>query len=113
VGCNAIQLATAAGYDVITAASSHNHNYLKKLGAIAVYDYKPPRVIADITAAFKGRISVGAIAIGQKYLSFCLDFLSGCQGRKFIAQASFDWPPSGFPQGTLDCPPLLCTWEHP
>lgn len=104
VGCNAIQLATAAGYDVITTASSHNHDYLKKLGAISVYDYKSPTVIADITAAFKDRLAVGAIAIGQKSLGFCIDVLSKCQGRKFIAQASFDWPPSGFPQGALDWP---------
>ncbi|PCG94007.1 Alcohol dehydrogenase superfamily, zinc-type [Penicillium occitanis (nom. inval.)] len=74
VGCNAIQLATAAGYDVITTASSHIHGYLKKLGAIA------------------------------KSLGFCIDVLSKCRGRKFIAQVSFDWRPSGFPQGPLDWP---------
>ncbi|KUL86878.1 hypothetical protein ZTR_05341 [Talaromyces verruculosus] len=104
VGCNAIQLATAAGYDVITTASSHNHDYLKKLGAIAVYDYKSPTVIADITVAFKDRLTVGAIAIGKKSLGFCIDVLSKCQGRKSIAQASLDWPPSGFPQGPHDWP---------
>lgn len=104
VGCNAIQLATAAGYDVITTASSHNHNYLKKLGAVAVYDYKSPTVVADITTAFKDRATVGTIAIGQNSLSFCIDVLSKCKGRKFIAQASFEWPPSGFPQGALDWP---------
>ena len=40
-GCNAIQLAVAAGYEVFGMASSKNFNYLKKLaGAAQVFDYK-------------------------------------------------------------------------
>jgi NADPH:quinone reductase-like Zn-dependent oxidoreductase len=33
VGCNAIQLAVAAGYDVVTTASPKNFDFLRKLGA--------------------------------------------------------------------------------
>ena len=39
VGSNAIQLAIAAGYQVVTTASPKNFEYVKKLGASAVYDY--------------------------------------------------------------------------
>lgn len=104
VGCNAIQLATAAGYDVITTASTRNHDYLKKLGAVATFDYKSATVVADIQAAFKDRKSAGAIAIGPKSLSNCIDVLASCKGRKFVAQATMDTPAGGFPKSTLDFP---------
>ncbi|KUL82427.1 hypothetical protein ZTR_11200 [Talaromyces verruculosus] len=39
VGSNAIQLATAAGYDVITTCSKKNFDYVKSLGAVNVFDY--------------------------------------------------------------------------
>jgi NADPH:quinone reductase-like Zn-dependent oxidoreductase len=38
VGSNAIQLAVAAGYEVITTASPKNFEYVKRLGAIEVFD---------------------------------------------------------------------------
>lgn len=104
VGCNAIQLATAAGYEVITTAGPRNHDLLRKLGAVAVFDYKSPSVVEDIVAAFKDRISVGAMAIGPKSFAYCIDIVSQVQGRKFVAQASVDLPPSGFPQKALDWP---------
>ena len=44
VGCNAIQLAVAAGYEVVTTASPKNFEYVKKLGASEVFDYKDPAV---------------------------------------------------------------------
>lgn len=104
VGCNAIQLATAAGYDVISTASSQNHTLLKKLGAVEVYDYKSPTVIRDIINAFKGRTSAGAFAVGQGSLKSCMEVLGSCKGKKFIAQATFDLPSQGFPKGALDWP---------
>ncbi len=104
VGCNAIQLATAAGYEVIATASPQNHELLKKLGAVEVFDYRSPTVIRDIISAFKNRTSAGAIAIGPGSLSSCIDVLGACKGRKFIAQATFDRPSGGFPKGALDWP---------
>jgi NADPH:quinone reductase-like Zn-dependent oxidoreductase len=104
VGCNAIQLATAAGYDVITTASPKNYDLAKKLGAVEVFDYKSPTVVRDIITAFKDRTSAGAFAIGPGSLKKCLDILGSCQGKKFIAQASIDLPASGFPKGPLDWP---------
>lgn len=40
VGSNAIQMAAAAGYEVITTASPHRFEYVKGLGAAQVFDCK-------------------------------------------------------------------------
>ncbi|KAL9083506.1 MAG: hypothetical protein Q9165_008487 [Trypethelium subeluteriae] len=100
VGSNAIQLARAAGYEVISTASPQNHAYLRKLGASQVFDYKNPRVVQDIVEATAGKRYAGAFAVGTGSLDSCIDVLSSSKGRKFVAQASADLPQSGFP-GTL------------
>ncbi|WPG99979.1 chaperonin 10-like protein [Acrodontium crateriforme] len=41
-GSLAIQYAKLAGYKVITTCSPHNNDFVKSLGAEAVYDYKDP-----------------------------------------------------------------------
>ncbi|KAJ3951143.1 hypothetical protein N0V92_012454 [Colletotrichum tropicale] len=48
MGISGIQYAKLSGYDVITTASPHNFDYLKELGASAVFDYKSPTVSEDI-----------------------------------------------------------------
>ncbi|KUI68101.1 Zinc-binding alcohol dehydrogenase domain-containing protein cipB [Cytospora mali] len=62
VGSNAIQLAVAAGYEVITTASPHNFDYCKRLGASQVFDYNSPTVKDELLAAFKGRDTAGVVA---------------------------------------------------
>ncbi|KAI5248480.1 zinc-binding dehydrogenase [Aureobasidium subglaciale] len=103
VGCNAIQLAIAAGYEVISTASPRNHAYLKSLGAAEVYDYNSPTAVQDIITAMndKNRISAGAYAIGVGSLSACIDVLSKTKGKKFVAQASHDIPMKEFPTNML------------
>ncbi|KAH7311922.1 zinc-binding oxidoreductase CipB [Rhexocercosporidium sp. MPI-PUGE-AT-0058] len=59
VGSNAIQLAVAAGYEVIATASTKNFEYVKNLGASQVFDYSSSSVIPDLVDAFKGKTSVG------------------------------------------------------
>jgi len=49
VGQWAIQLARAAGYHVITTASSKNHALLEKMGASEIYDYKDETVPEKIS----------------------------------------------------------------
>ena len=99
VGSNAIQLAVAAGYDVITTASPRNFDYVKQLGARLVFDYSSKSVVADIVAAFKGPQLAGALAIGPGSAAKCLDIVGASQGRRFVAMAtppaSFDHVPSG------------------
>ncbi|KAI9670380.1 MAG: hypothetical protein M1817_004423 [Caeruleum heppii] len=67
VGSSAIQLAVAAGLEVVTTASKHNFEYCKKLGAREVVDYRSPSVVEDLVAALpKGKV-VGAFdAIGKR-----------------------------------------------
>lgn len=92
VGCNAIQLATAAGYDVFTTASPKNFKFVTSLGATQVFDYHSKTVIADILQALDGKKPVGAIAIGNGSTEACMDILSKTNGSKHVAQISFPWP---------------------
>ena len=99
VGSNAIQLAVAAGYEVIATASPRNFDYCRKLGATEVFDYRSANVVADIVSAFEGRTCAGALAIGFGSVEACLDIVGACKGEKFVAIAtpsvSFDNAPRG------------------
>lgn len=61
VGLNAIQLAIASGYNVITTASPHNHALLHSLGVASVIDYRSQTVVDDLISAVKGQPIVGAL----------------------------------------------------
>ncbi|KQO05111.1 zinc-binding alcohol dehydrogenase family protein [Sphingomonas sp. Leaf242] len=93
VGVNAVQLAVAAGYEVIATASPRNFDLLKRLGATAVFDYRSPTVVADIGAALRGKTVAGAVAIGAGSVQPCIDILGLCKGNRFIAMAT---PPASF-----------------
>jgi len=99
VGSNAIQLAVAAGYDVITTASPRNFDYVKALGAHAVFDYRSASVVADVIAALQDRTCAGALAIGIGSAEACLAVVHACRGNKAVAIAtpsvSFDTAPEG------------------
>jgi NADPH:quinone reductase-like Zn-dependent oxidoreductase len=88
VGSNAIQLAVAAGYDVITTASPRNFEYVQGLGARQAFDYRSGSVVADIIAALQGRRLAGAIAVGNGSAASCLDIVHAADGRKVLATAS-------------------------
>ncbi|CAF3469774.1 hypothetical protein FGSG_06624 [Fusarium graminearum PH-1] len=64
VGCNTIQLAKAAGFEVITTASPRNFDYLKKLGSSQVFDYNSTSIKQDLLAAVHGKTVAGCIANG-------------------------------------------------
>ncbi|PTB46105.1 hypothetical protein M441DRAFT_126557 [Trichoderma asperellum CBS 433.97] len=53
-----IQYAKLSGYKVITTASPRNFDYLKSLGADAVFDYNSPTVVGDIIAAAGGELAL-------------------------------------------------------
>ena len=92
VGCNAIQLAVAAGYEVITTCSPKNFDYVKKLGASQAFDYNSKTVVNDIIHAFKGKSTAGALSIGARAAENCLDVLDKCNGNKFISMATYPVP---------------------
>lgn len=60
VGTSAVQLAVAAGYDVIATASEKNFGLVKSLGATAVFDHRSPTIVADLVAELKKGEFVGA-----------------------------------------------------
>ena len=92
VGSNAIQLAVAAGYEVITTASPNNFDYVKNLGASEVFDYKSKTIVSDLIRAFKDRTIAGALSIGEGAAEACMDVLDKCKGDKFISMASYPVP---------------------
>ncbi|KAK4693757.1 formyltetrahydrofolate deformylase, partial [Lecanoromycetidae sp. Uapishka_2] len=92
VGSNAIQLAVAAGYEVITTASPKNFDYVKKLGASEAFDYNSKTVVSDIIRALNGKFVVGALTMGSGAADACFDILSKCKGDKFISMASYPVP---------------------
>ncbi|KAF9650154.1 GroES-like protein [Thelephora ganbajun] len=57
VGQFAIQLAKLSGYKVVTVASPRNHDFLKALGADAVFDYKDPDVVQKVKDVAGNKIS--------------------------------------------------------
>ncbi|TVY49846.1 Zinc-binding alcohol dehydrogenase domain-containing protein cipB [Lachnellula occidentalis] len=100
VGSNAIQLAVAAGYEVLTTASPKNFDYTKKLGASQVFDYHSKTVVADLVQALKGKTVVGVLdAVGANGAAQnSLDILAQGEGSKFVATVLK--PPEHIPAGT-------------
>lgn len=67
VGSNAIQLVTAAGYDVITTCSKKNFDYVKSLGAVQVFDYRDSDVTEKVAQELdKGQCAGIFMAAGLK-----------------------------------------------
>jgi len=64
VGSNAVQLAVAAGYTVVSTASPRNHDRVRELGATHVFDYASETVVQDIVGAIAGAPVAGVFAIG-------------------------------------------------
>ena len=87
VGSNAIQLAVAAGYEVITTASSKNFDYVKKLGASQAFDYNSPTVIKDIVKAFHKKDIAGATAYAPGTFEPCFAIVRKIDGLKLVSSA--------------------------
>lgn len=61
VGSNAIQLAVAAGYEVVVTASERNFGYVRSLGAKEVVDYHSETAVQTIAKLLEGEKVVGAL----------------------------------------------------
>lgn len=71
VGGNSIQLAVAAGVEVIATASANNIDTVKKLGASEVVDHRSPTATDDIRKLLAGKTIIGAFdAIGSSKNSY-------------------------------------------
>ena len=98
VGGNAIQLAAAAGYRVITTASPRNFDYVKRLGASLVFDYRGQSVRRDIVDAIGGAKFVGALALGAHSAAACIDIAAACRGHRFVALGTYPSPFETLPE---------------
>jgi NADPH:quinone reductase-like Zn-dependent oxidoreductase len=107
VGSNAIQLAVAAGYGVVTTCSPKNYEYVTALGASHAVDYNGKDVVRELVAALRGKAVVGALAIGAGSVADCIDALAQCEGRKFVASCSAPVPLESLAQGRRVSLPVL------
>lgn len=104
VGSCTIQLAVAAGYEVISTSSSKNFEYVKSLGASQVFDYNSATIQEDLVAAFRGKTSAGAVAnggfggidgSGPSSVQAAATAVLSCPGKKFVAMTMAPvWGPS-------------------
>ena len=84
VGCNAIQLAVASGYECVATASPANFDLLRRLGASQVFDHRSLDVVNEVVHALAGRRIAGALhATGSMAHSFAV--VSRCEGRRFVS----------------------------
>ena len=86
VGCNGIQLAKAAGYEVIATASPKNFEYVKSLGAREVYDYKSETIVDDLVKAFEGKTFAGVLdCIGFEAARLSVEVVKRVAGKGAVA----------------------------
>ena len=84
VGCNAIQLAVAAGCEVIVTASPRNAELLKSLGAAQVFDYDSAGLVDELVTALDGTEIAGALhAAGDA--TACCEVVARCAGKRFVS----------------------------
>ncbi len=109
VGSCGMQLAIAAGYEVITTASPKNFDYVKKLGAARVFDYHSATIVEELIEALKGKVIAGALdCIGiQGVFESCVQVVSKSEGKKFIATVRLPIP-ENLPHG-IEAKFVMCS----
>ncbi|SFE88481.1 Zinc-binding dehydrogenase [Bacillus sp. OV194] len=88
VGGFGVQMAKLAGKTVISTASSHNHDYVKSLGADHVIDYRNEDIKAKVMEITNGR-GVDAVvdAVSRQSATDSLDLLAFMGHIVYIAGA--------------------------
>ncbi|KAL6721660.1 hypothetical protein ACLMJK_000764 [Lecanora helva] len=86
VGSNAIQLAKAAGYEVITTCSPHNFDYVKNLGANKIFDHNSPSVIDEVTAEVD-KVTCAGIYLAAGKVSQACQISHKSKQKLFVASA--------------------------
>lgn len=75
VGMQAVQLARAAGYDVVSTASPRNADLVRSLGAELVVDHHDEHAVDQLVTGIAGRRVVGAVALGTTSAAACIRVL--------------------------------------
>ncbi|ROW16353.1 hypothetical protein VPNG_02743 [Cytospora leucostoma] len=110
VGTFAVQSAKTLGFTVYATASPKHHDYLKKLGADAVFDYKSRDVVSQIVAAAKedGVKLHTAHCVVDGALQLTLDVLKETKGDAVAKVAHSPILPLDHP--TLDKTEIKFNW---
>lgn len=101
VGCCAIQMARAAGYEVYTTASPRNHALVTGIGAAHVFDHTDGDVEAKLVEALRGKEVIGAfdcISDPKQTVPLCSRILAATTGPKKVV-CVLDPPKEGIAEG--------------
>lgn len=82
IGCSAIQLAIAAGCNVVATASKANFELVTSLGATKVFDYKDPNVVDEILKNLKPDDFIFNCIGTKETQSVCAEILGKLGGGK-------------------------------
>ncbi|KAJ5279377.1 alcohol dehydrogenase [Penicillium angulare] len=96
VGCSAIQFAAASGFEVVTTASSANHELVKSLGSDHAFDYKEPDVVDRILDLLKPGDHVVDCISTKETEAACAGIVKKIQGDKFVVT---NYPSGDYPDG--------------
>jgi NADPH:quinone reductase-like Zn-dependent oxidoreductase len=81
VGTAAVQSAKSMGFHVYATASPHNHEYLQRIGADRVFDYKSDDIVSDIVSSVKkDGISLHHCFLGQGNVDTITSLLGQIRG---------------------------------
>jgi NADPH:quinone reductase-like Zn-dependent oxidoreductase len=108
VGCNAIQLAVAAGCEVIVTASPRNFDKMRELGAVLTVDYNSITVVDELKTAFQGRQLAEAFdTIGtQQTLKQTAQAVLQIDRTKMVVSTTDDIAEGAVPNGVKATPVL-------
>ncbi|KAK5637379.1 hypothetical protein RRF57_013091 [Xylaria bambusicola] len=98
VGSNAVQLAVASGYEVITTSSLSNFAHCISLGASLVFDYRDPDLANKLVSAFSERECAGAFSCVEGSNSVVFEVVGKSKGSKTVACAIL-FSKEGVPEG--------------
>lgn len=87
VGSCAIQLAVAAGYDVVAIASERNFDYCRSIGASNCFDYKLGNAVSETAGALEGKKIAGSFCAlaSEEVLAECAQIVDRCSGNKVLS----------------------------
>ncbi|KAI1313203.1 GroES-like protein [Xylaria venustula] len=98
VGSNAIQLAVASGYEVLTTSSPKNFAHCEALGASRVFDYHDADHAAKLKEAFKGKKCAGGLSAVPEGNAVVFDVVASSEGSKAVA-CTILFSQEGVPEG--------------
>jgi NADPH:quinone reductase-like Zn-dependent oxidoreductase len=90
VGSCGVQMATQAGYEVVSVASKRNHEMVKSLGASVCFDQSHPSLVDDIVAYLSSKEVVGAFCVigNDSVLNTICEILDRSGARKLVASVA-------------------------